>query len=173
MRLDKLGVVLRLLQIGIALIPAVIGVLAFLNDAGDFSQTVQTVIQPLITLQADKAEAWRALPASWAPFIYSIMFSSELIVGILSLFGVIGMLRNLFKSHTVFERSKRWVYVACLWGTLVWGLGFFEGAGDWFLAWTSNDASLASLQQGALMYVTELFFVFFYLKYSKEEDIGA
>lgn len=172
-KLDKLGVVLRLLQIGIALIPTAIGVLAFVNDAGGFSQTVQTVIQPLITLQGDKTEAWRALPASWAPVVYTIMFGSELIVGVLAFFGVIGMLRNLLKAHAMFERSKRWVYVACLWGTLVWGLGFFEGAGDWFLAWSSTSPYLANLQQGALMYVTELFFVFFYLKYSKEEDLEA
>ncbi|MDF2940551.1 MAG: hypothetical protein K0R66_1193 [Gammaproteobacteria bacterium] len=168
---SRFRLVFRLLQIGLALIPVAIGVLALLNDAGSFKSTVQDTIQPLITMQSDKAMAWRSLPASWAPYVYIIMFFSEFLVGMLALIGVLGMCRNLFKTALDFERSKHWVYLACIWGTLVWGLGFFEGAGDWFLAWTSSNGGISGLQQSALMYVTELFFVFFYLKFSKEADI--
>lgn len=161
----------RLLQIGIALIPTVIGVLALLNDAGTFKAGVQTVAQPLISMAGDKGYMWRALPPSFAPYLYSIMFISEFMVGVLALIGVLGMIRNFCKPTYNFEHSKHWVYIACLWGTLVWGLGFFEGGGDWFLAWMSNNASISGLQQGSLMYVTELFFVFFYLKYTRETDV--
>lgn len=167
----RFRLVYRLLQIGIALIPAVIGILALLNDAGTFKEGVQTVAQPLITMAGDKGYMWRALPTSVAPYLYAIMFISEFMVGLLAFIGVLGMLRNLFQPAQKFEHSKHWVYIACLWGTLVWGLGFFEGAGDWFLAWMSNNSGLSGLQQGSLMYVTELFFVFFYLKYTKEEDV--
>lgn len=167
----RFRVVFRLLQIGLALIPVLIGILAFVNDVGSFKSSVQTVIEPLITLQGNKAMAWRGLPASWAPYLYTGMFISEFLVGILALIGVLGMCRNLFNTSLKFEGSKHWVFLACLWGTLVWGLGFFEGAGDWFLAWASSNGAVSGLQQGALMYVTELFFVFFYLKFSKEADI--
>lgn len=46
----RFRLVYRVLQIGIALIPAVIGVLALLSDAGAFKEGVQTVAQPLISL---------------------------------------------------------------------------------------------------------------------------
>ncbi len=169
----RFRLVYRLLQIGLALIPAVIGILALLNDAGTFKAGVQTISQPLITMQGNSAYMWRAFPASWAPYLYAGMFISEFIVGILAAIGVLGMLRNLFKPAQNFENSKHWVYVACIWGTLVWGLGFFEGGGDWFLAWMSNNPGLSGMQQGSLMYVTELFFVFFYLKYTKEVDMDV
>jgi predicted small integral membrane protein len=165
--------VFRALQILLALIPVLFGILALLNDASTFKEGVQTIAQPLITLQSDKAQAWRGLPASWAPYVYAGMFIFEFIVGLLALIGVIGMLRNFTKAAIEFEKSKHWVYLACIWGTIVWGLGFFEGAGDWFLAWTSSNGGLSGLQQGALMYVTMLFFVFFYLKFSRESDMPA
>lgn len=161
----------RLIQIGLSLIPTLIGVLALINDVTSFKASVQSMIQPMITMQGNVANAWRGLPPSFAPYLYTIMFMSEFIVGILAFIGVIGMVRNLFKPARDFEHSKHWVYIACLWGTLVWGLGFFEGGGDWFLAWMSNNPGVSGLQQGALMYVVELFFVFFYLKYCHEADL--
>jgi predicted small integral membrane protein len=165
---DKMALTIRLLQVGVALIPVVIGFLALLNDATAFNLTVQQVIKPLISLQSDKAQMWRALPVSWAPYLYILMFASEFLVGVLALIGVVMMLRHLTSDTSLFERAKCWIYIACLWGTIVWGLGFFEGAGDWFLAWTSSNGTLSGLQSGALMYVTELLFVFLYLKLSHE-----
>lgn len=163
-------IVFRLLQIGIALIPATMGVLALLNDAGSFSSTVHSVIQPMIALQGNSPQAWRALPISWAPYVYSAMFIAEFLVAPLALVGIIGMLYHLFKPTILFEKSKRWVYLACLWGIVVWGLGFFEGAGDWFLSWMSTNPALSGIQQGSLMYVSLLFFVFVCLKLSKESN---
>lgn len=160
----------RLLQIGVALIPVTVGVLAFLNDAGTFKSGVQTVVQPLITMHGIKGEAWRALPASWAPYVYTIMFSIELLVGIFALIGVLGMIKHFFKSSARFEQSKHWVYLACLWSAVVWGLGFFEIGGDWFLAWDSSNQAYSGIEQDSLNYVLLLFVVFVYLKLSKEAD---
>ncbi len=161
-------IIYRLLQIGLALIPTVIGILAFVNDIGTFHEGVINVVQPLLSMHGDTGYMWRALSIKWAPYLYTIMFLSEFLVGILALIGVIAMLRNLCKPTENFECSKQWVYLACLWGTLVWGLGFFEGAGDWFLAWMSTDTNISGLQQGSLMYVIELFVVFSYLKLCRD-----
>lgn len=167
-KINKMALTIRLLQVGVAFIPVVIGFLALLNDATAFNLTVQQVIKPLISVQSDKSQVWRALPVSWAPYLYTLMFASEFLVGVLAFIGVIKMLHHLTDDSHLFEHAKCWVYIACLWGTIVWGLGFFEGAGDWFLAWTSNNGTLSGLQQGAIMYVAELLFVFIYLKLSHE-----
>ncbi|HYF98408.1 MAG TPA: DUF2165 family protein [Coxiellaceae bacterium] len=159
----------RVLQISIALIPLLMGLFAFLNGLDIFKLSVQTVVDPLITLQGDHAQSWRALPANVAPYIYTLMFIGEGVVGLLALCGVISMLLHIGKPSEQFEQSKQWVYLACVWGTLVWGLGFFEIGGDWFLAWTSNNAVISGLQQGALMYVLLLWVVFFYLKQLTEK----
>lgn len=158
----------RLLQLGLALIPTAIGILAFLNDIGTFHSGVQNTIIPLISMQGDTGYTWRALPASWAPIVYTLMFLCEFLVGILALIGVLSMLRHFFSAADLFERSKQWVYIACLWGSIVWGLGFFEGGGDWFLAWMSTNNNISGLQQGGFMYAALLFIVFVYLKYCRE-----
>ncbi len=162
----KWSFILRLDQIGVALIPLVIGVLAFVNDITSFSSSVKSVVTPLVTMPGDVSQHWRALPASVAPLAYTMMFLGEFLVGILALIGIIIMLKNINKDHNFFEAGKRWIYLACGWGIIVWGLGFFEIGGDWFLAW-END-SLASFQQGSLMYVLEIAIAFIYLKLSKE-----
>ena len=160
---SKFRFVLRLDQIGVALIPAVIGILALLNDVTAFTSTVDSVVKPLITMQGNAShQLWRALPASFSNIAYTLMFLGEFLVGVLAVIGIILMCKNINQSVEQFERAKRWIYLACGWGIIVWGLGFFEIGGDWFLAWQSN--SLASFQQGALNYVLEVFIAFVYLK---------
>ncbi len=164
--------VYRILQIAMALIPASIGSLGFLNDLSNFQGGVKNLVVPLVTMAGDtKNFTWRALPPSLAPYLYTLMFCAEFVTGILAVIGIVMMIKNFLKSSIAFERSKHWIYIACIWGTLVWGLGFFEGAGDWFLAWKSKNATISGLQLGALMGVIELFFVFFYLKYCRESDL--
>ena len=159
----KFQFVLRLDQIGVALIPAVIGILALLNDITSFTSTVQSVVQPLITMQNNGShQMWCALPASWANTAYTLMFLGEFLVGVLAVIGIIAMIKNINKPLEQFENAKRWIYIACGWGIIVWGLGFFEIGGDWFLAWQNNN--LASFQQGALTYALEVFIAFVYLK---------
>ena len=159
---NRWNFVLRLDQIGVALIPVVIGFLALLNDMTSFSSTVKSTVMPLMTMQGQTEQLWRALPEGLVKPLYTLMFLGEFLVGVLAIIGVILMLKNIHKDHDHFEKAKRWVYLACGWGIVVWGLGFFEIGGDWFLAWENNN--LASFQQGSLMYVIEIAVVFIYLK---------
>ena len=160
---DKFSFILRLDQIGVALIPAVIGILALINDITNFTNTVNSVVEPLITMQNNtSSQHWRALPASMTDFAYTIMFLGEFLVGIFAVIGVILMLKNINKSVEHFESAKRWIYIACGWGIIIWGLGFFEIGGDWFLAW--GNSNLATFQEGSLTYVLEVFVCFVYLK---------
>lgn len=158
--------VLRLDQLAVTLIPIVIGFLALLNDTTMSKSTIKAMVFPLITMQGQVTQTWRALPASWVPSLYFLMVSGEFLVGLLALIGFMSMLKNINKDAAVFEASKRWIYLACGWGLCVWGLGFFELGGDWFLAWQNN--SLSSFQSGTLMYVIEVAVTFIYLKLMRE-----
>ena len=157
---------LRLMQIGVALIPCVIGILALVNDISAYKETLTSTIIPLITMQGDTAEAWRALPAPLAPVLYIGMFTCEFLVGVLALIGIIKMIRAFGKEAATFEQAKNLVYVACGFGIIIWGLGFFEGGGDWFLSWMNNN--LAGFQQGGLNYALEMLIAFVYLKLNKD-----
>lgn len=157
---------LRLIQVAVACIPLTIGLLALLNNTTNFSTTVDSVIKPLISMQGDTANAWRALPESLSPYLFIIMFLSESLVGFLALIGVFNMLTRLRDDARSFNRAKGFVYAACGWGIFVWGLCFFELGGDWFLAW--ENSKLADFQSGAVMYVQVLLAVFLYLKLCTE-----
>ncbi|MGV3278731.1 DUF2165 family protein [Rickettsiales bacterium LUAb2] len=165
---NKNQIVTRLLQIGVALIPATIGILALVNDIYPFHKNVNDIAVPLITMQGITEYSWRALPASLAPLAFTIMFLSEFLVGVLAVLSIICMLRNICKPYAEFEKSKTLVYWACLWGAIVWGVGFFELGGDWFLAWMGTSPAVSGIQQGSLMYISLLFFTFVFLKLSKE-----
>lgn len=158
---------LRLDQIGVACIPLVIGFLALLNDITSINSSVKSMVGPLITMQGQTVQTWRALPDSLATILYVFMFMGEFLVGVLALVGIVIMLKNIFKDATHFEKGKRWLYLACGWGIIIWGLGFFEIGGDWFLSW--QNANLASFQQGGLNYALEIFIAFVYLKLMNRE----
>lgn len=155
---------LRLTQIGVALIPVVIGFLALLNDVTGFRDTVSSVVKPLLTMQGQLTQTWRALPGSLVNITYTGMFLAEFLVGLLALIGVFNMIKTFREANFKFETAKYWVYLACGLGIIVWGLGFFEG-GDWFLSWKNNN--LSSFQTEAVSYITVLIIVFIYLKLNK------
>jgi predicted small integral membrane protein len=162
---NKFRFILRLDQIGVALIPAVIGILALLNDATGFTGTVASMVKPLITMAGNSSnQEWRALPGSLASIAYIFMFLGEFLMGVLATIGIILMSKNINRSPEKFEQSKCWVYIACGWGIIVWGLGFFEIGGDWFLSWMSSNSALGGFQQGGLNYALMIFICFGYLK---------
>ncbi len=161
----KMVIVLRLIQIGVAFIPAVIGFLSLLNNITGFADTVNHVITPLITMKGHSTQLWRSLPEAFSVPVYIAMFIIESFVGIFALIGIIGMLKNILQAEN-FELAKRWVSLACGWGMIVWGIGFFEIGGDWFLSWQGKD--LASFQSDATRYIFMLLVVFIYLKLSKD-----
>ncbi len=164
---SKWRFILRLDQILVACIPLVMGWLALLNDATSISSSVKSVVGPLVTMQGENAQTWRALPASFATPAYILMFLGEFLVGVLALIGIFIMLKNIMKDHAHFEKGKRWLYLACGWGIIVWGLFFFEVGGDWFLSW--QNASLGGFQQGGLNYALEILMAFIYLKLMQKE----
>jgi len=158
---SNLIIVLRLSQVMVACIPLVIGLLALLNNISGFSETVNTVIKPLISMPGNTSYGWRALPLGLAPYVFTAMFIAESLVGFFALAGVISMLRNINKDAATFNARKSFVYLACGWGIFVWGLCFFEIGGDWFLAW--QNSKLSDFQSGAVMYVEVLVAVLIYL----------
>jgi predicted small integral membrane protein len=161
----KMVITLRLMQVGIALIPAIIGLLSLLNNITGFTDTINHVITPLITMKGHSTQVWRSLPEVFSVPMYIGMFIVESFIGVLALIGVIFMLRNICQVEN-FEVAKRWVYLACGWGMIVWGIGFFEIGGDWFLSWQGTD--LASFQADATRYIFMLLVTFIYLKLSKD-----
>src|SRR3990167_8470236 len=105
--------ILRLDQIGVALIPVAIGFLALLNDITSFSSTLKSMAVPLMTMQGQTSQTWRALPLELVKPFYILMFLGEFLVGVLAIIGVIVMVKNIHKDHDQFEKAKRWVYLAC------------------------------------------------------------
>src|SRR4051812_23269408 len=104
----------RIIQVLVACIPAVLGLMALMNNLSGFQGTVKYVIQPLISMSATyglHTQTWRALPAEWADIAYIAMTVGETLVGVLAIVGIIQMLRH-FRSAVSFERSKEWIYFA-------------------------------------------------------------
>lgn len=158
----------RISQILVALIPFGIGVFALLNDTADFSNTLHSVVTPLITMTGVNFGHWRSLPGYWSSSIYILMFLSEFLVGILASVGIFLMLKNMHKDQLSFENAKKWIYLSCGWGIFIWGMCFFEIGGDWFLSWQSADVK--GFQQDGLYYALELLMTFIYLKLSFKKN---
>ncbi|HVV67983.1 MAG TPA: DUF2165 family protein [Gammaproteobacteria bacterium] len=91
------------------------------------------------------------------------MFLLESLIGIFALIGVVSMVKNICQAER-FEGAKKWVYLACGWGMIIWGIGFFEIGGDWFL--TLQGTSLPLFQADAARYISMLLTTFIYLKFS-------
>jgi predicted small integral membrane protein len=159
----------RILQVLIAFIPAVLGVLDFVNDMTFFSTNMKNVMYPLTSTPGTVGEGWRDLPASLAPAAYIVMLSAGLICGLLAIAGILAMIVNLNQPAYKFERGKHWIYISCLWGALVWGLGFYAIGTNWFL--TYLNSSLSYIGEESLGYVIALFIVFGFLKFCDESSI--
>ena len=154
----------RLIQLGVAFIPACLGFTSIMNNTSGFNDTLKMVIKPLLTMDGtygNPAQIWRALPAGWVETLYVFAIAGETLVGVLAIIGVLLMLRHIFSIDN-FNRSKEWVYLACGLGIIVWGLGFFTIGGEWFLAWQNKN--LASFQTSAALYVLIMIAVFIYLR---------
>lgn len=159
----------RILQILLAFIPATLGVLDFLNDMSFFSANLKSVMYPLASNPGTVGQGWRDLPASLAPFAYIVLLTAGLICGLLAIVGIVIMLRNLYQPAYKFEQGKHWVYLSCLWGALVWGLGFYAIGSNWFL--TYMNTSLSYIGEESLGYMIALFIVFGFLKFCDEATI--
>lgn len=159
-------IIARLFQLGLALIPALEGVLAFVNDVQGAKDTLTTVIIPLLSMQGVQPEfmhSWRAVSSPQLQTLaYYILFSIEGLIGLLAIIGLVKMIRHFFADNIVFLHGQSWARAACMFGILVWGLSFFVIGGDFFLAW--QNPNLGYLQVGGLNYALIMFMCYVLLK---------
>ncbi len=144
----------RLLFCALALIPACIGLFAFLNNLSGWAETVQRMVYPMLTMEGtfgNPYQTWRAVDSlAFANAAYVAVFSLEGVFGLLALAGAFAMLRSLKAPDEHFQRGMRTVKTACMLGFFVYGFLFFTVGGDWFLAWQNPD--LVGLQKDAVNY---------------------
>jgi predicted small integral membrane protein len=145
----------RLALIVMALFPALWGLIGDLNNATDFSGTATNAVAPMIAMTntyGNPLQSWRAITSpSAAKAGLVLIMTAETGAGVFGAVGVIIMLANLRGSAAAFARGKAWMILSCLFGILVWGIGFMVVAGDWFLAWQAKQDPL-STQLGAMIY---------------------
>ncbi|MEO0998557.1 MAG: DUF2165 family protein [Pseudomonadota bacterium] len=81
----------RLLLSALALIPACIGLFAFLNNLSGWSETVQRMVYPMLNMQGtfgNPYQTWRAVDSlAFANAAYVAVFSLEGVFGLLALAG--------------------------------------------------------------------------------------
>ena len=144
----------RGLLIAIALIPACMGLFAFLNNLTGWNETVARMVQPMFSMEGtfgNPAQTWRAIDSmAFANVSYFAVFSIEGLFGLLALAGIASMLRDFSRPAAEFARGVRLVKSACIIAIFVYGFLFFTVGGDWFLAWQNPD--LGGLQKDAVNY---------------------
>lgn len=163
----------RVCQIAVSFIPALLGILAFINNVSQYQTTLANVVTPMLSMRNVfdlSSQAWRAISnTSLMPYFSGLMMTSELAVGVLAVVGIIKMLCNLNHTNAHFQMAKQWVLLACILGILTWGIGFFIIGGEYFLSWQNKDSPpLMGLQLSAFMYVIMMVVPYFILKINKE-----
>lgn len=167
------SVISRFFQLLLVLIPTLEGLLGLVNDVQDSSETLHDIIVPLLSMvnvQPAFLHSWRAINnPDLQIFFYYFLVGAEGLVGLLGLVGLIKMLSNFKLSHREFVQAQAWGRAACCLGILVWGLGFFTIAGDFFLDW--QNPNISYLQAGGLYYALIMFIPYILMKafqYSKD-----
>ena len=162
----------RILQTSLALVPACLGLFAFINNITDWEGTVERVVYPLLSMTGNGAESthgWRAINNPvMADVFYGVVTSLELVVGLLALYGAIIMGRTCNKDLPTFHKGSRLVRRACQLGIIIYCFIFFTIGGDWFLAWKNEN--LIFLQGDALNYAMVLTIVFLILHLQSREE---
>ena len=155
----------RVLLIGLALIPACMGIFAFLNNLSGWEETVLRMVYPMVSMQetfGNPAQTWRAVDSMlFANIVYVLIFTIEGIFGLMALYGMVSMIRKVSGPDDDCARGIRIVKTACLLAVLVYGLFFFTIGGDWFLAWQSPN--LIDLQKDAVNYGVVIILVYIVL----------
>ena len=144
----------RVLLIAIALIPACMGIFAFLNNLSGWEETVARMVEPMFSMEGtfgNPAQTWRAIDnPTFANLSYLSVFVIEGLFGLLAIVGIVIMLRRFGRPAAEFVRGIRLVKTACVVAIFVYGFFFFTIGGDWFLAWQNPD--LGGLQKDAVNY---------------------
>ena len=159
-------VIARLFQLGLALIPALEGLLGLLNDIQGASASLQSVIVPLLSMQGVQPafiHSWRAIHSpELQVFAYYLLAGAEGMIGILATVSILKMIKHFRDEGLYFVQAQAWARAACVLGILVWGLGFFVVGGDFFLSWQTTN--LSYLQVGGLNYALMMLIPYLLLK---------
>ena len=117
---------------------ALLVTLGNLTDYGSNFAFVQHVLS-MDTTFPDNTLRWRAItsPPLWHA-AYWLIILGEALTGAAYAIGTVALVRGLRGSGAVFNRAKRFVYIATGLGFLVWFLGFMVIGGEWFAMWQSN-----------------------------------
>ena len=132
--------ILRACKAIVCLSLATFALLVGLNNIADYSSNYAFVQHTLSmdTVFPENALKYRAIldPFFWK-LAYGLIIFAEFFTGILLLVGAVCLLKNM-NSSLAFTRSKKWIYLGCLAGILLWFFGFIVVGGEWFCMWQSE-----------------------------------
>jgi predicted small integral membrane protein len=153
--------ILRFCKSIVCLSLALFALLVSLNNVIDYSSNYAFVQHTLSmdTVFPGNTLKSRAIvdPLVWS-LAYGLIIFVEFVTGALLLIGAIQLLKNI-NSPLAFIRAKKWVYLGCLSGFLLWFFGFIVIGGEWFFMWQSQtwDGIEASFRFVALIMFTFIF----------------
>lgn len=132
--------ILRISKIIICLSLSIFALLVGFNNLADYESNYAFVRHTLSmdTVFPENALKYRAIldPSLWH-LAYGLIIFAEFLTGILLLVGSACMLRNI-NSSLEFARAKKWIYLGCLVGFMLWFFGFIVVGGEWFCMWQSE-----------------------------------
>lgn len=108
-----------------------------ITDYGSNLQFVQHVLEMDTTFPGNSG-MWRAI--GWAPlhhFVYALIITAELAVGVLAALSAVGMLLARHRPDS-FRQAKALGVGALTLGIMLWLVGFEVIGGEWFLMWQSR-----------------------------------
>jgi predicted small integral membrane protein len=109
-----------------------------ITDYGSNFTFVEHVLSMDTTFSANELR-WRAItnPVLWRAAYWLIILGEALTCAAYTV-GTIALMRNLYASSAIFNRAKRYIYVATSIGFSVWFFGFMAIGGEWFAMWQSQ-----------------------------------
>jgi predicted small integral membrane protein len=144
----------RLVPIVLLLFPGLWGVFSLINNVSGFAGTAEFAVKPMLAMTdtyGNPAQTWRAITAPWvAPVALVAITATETLAGVLSIWGVLALMRRLGAPADDWNAAKVPGILGCLAAVLVWGLGFMVIGGDWFLSW--QGAGGIDGQLGGMIY---------------------
>jgi len=132
---------LKICKATICLPLALFALLVGINNLIDYDSNFRFVQHTLSmsTVFADNTLTWRAItsPTLWHVG-YGLIIFGELLTGALLLTGFVQLVRGIGQQHA-FTQAKKWVYLGCTVGFLVWFFGFMVIGAEWFSMWQSEQ----------------------------------
>ncbi len=154
--------VLRLCKVSICLALGAFGLLTGIDNFIDYDTNYQFVLHTLAmdTVFPVSSLKWRAISSPfWVEVFYGLIILGELLTGVLLLVGTIELVQSV-GDGVRFSVAKRWVYLGCTLGFLLWFGGFMLVGGEWFKMWQSERWNgVESAFRFALIMLAALIFV--------------